>query len=104
MNMRTTNSLRNKLTQNLLNRVMERSEKGFNCEDVLMDIAYDPKQPADLRIRAATQLTNLIFPKAQSVEVTADVTTEMSIEQMDQRLAELIKLANGGIKAEVELG
>lgn len=97
----TTNTLRNKLTNGLLNRVWERSERGLNAEDVLMDIAYDTKQPAELRIRAATQLTNLIFPKAQSIEMVADITTDLSLEQMDKRLAELLGMTK---KAEVELG
>ena len=97
--MRTTNNLRNKLTQNLLNRVMERSEKGHCAEDVLMDIAFNSDQPAELRVRAATQITNLIFPKAQSVEVTADVTSEISLSDMDDRIAQLLGM---GPKVEKE--
>lgn len=95
----TTNNLRHKLTQNLLTRVMERSERGFNSEDVLMDIAFNPDQPAEIRLRAATQITNLIFPKAQSVEMTAEVTADVAIADMDKRIQELLGM---GPKVEVE--
>lgn len=60
---------RNKMTQRMLNRVCERSEDGLSMEEIMMDIAQDPNMPAELRFKAAAKVSDLVYPKASSVEV-----------------------------------
>ncbi|MGL4519222.1 MAG: hypothetical protein ACRCUJ_06000, partial [Phocaeicola sp.] len=42
---------RNKMTQLMLDRVSSRSEDGLSMEEIMMDIAQDPNQPAELRFK-----------------------------------------------------
>lgn len=81
---------RNKMTQRMLNRVAERSEDGLSMEEIMMDIAQDPNMPAELRFKAAAKVSDLIYPKASSVEVKMDEKESMSKEQIDNRLRQLL--------------
>ncbi|MGL4519412.1 MAG: hypothetical protein ACRCUJ_06990, partial [Phocaeicola sp.] len=63
---------RNKMTQLMLDRVSSRSEDGLSMEEIMMDIAQDPNQPAELRFKAAAKISDLVFPKAASIEVQMD--------------------------------
>ena len=85
---------RSKMTQNMLNRVFERSEAGMSMEEIMMDIAQDPKAPIDLRFKAASKVADLVYPKASSVEVKMDDAESMTKEQIDQKLSTLIALAS----------
>ncbi|MGL4520251.1 MAG: hypothetical protein ACRCUJ_11375 [Phocaeicola sp.] len=81
---------RNKMTQMMLDRVAGRSEDGLSMEEILMDIAQDPKAPSELRFKAAAKVADMVFPKAASVEVKIDDEDKMTKEQIDQRLSQLI--------------
>lgn len=83
---------RNKMTQRMLDRIAERSEDGLSMEEILMDIAQDPNQPAELRLKAASKIADIVYPKASSVEVKIDEDSSMTKEQMDERLRQLIAL------------
>lgn len=92
---------RNKLTQLLLDRVASRQEDGLSLEDIVMDIAYDPEMPAELRFKAASKILDIVHPKSASVEVTLDDESTISPEQMDARIKQLMGLAK---PAEIDLG
>lgn len=81
---------RNKMTQRMLNRVAERSEDGLSMEEIMMDIAQDPQMPAELRFKAAAKVSDLVYPKASSVEVKMDDKESMTKEQIDARLKALL--------------
>lgn len=83
---------RNKMTQRMLNRVAERSEDGLSMEEIMMDIAQDPNMPAELRFKAAAKVSDLVYPKASSVEVKMDEKESMTKEQIDARLKSLLQL------------
>ncbi|MGL4852199.1 MAG: hypothetical protein ACRC3Z_06090 [Phocaeicola sp.] len=84
---------RNKLTQALLDRVAARQEDNLSLEDVVMDIAYDPNQPAELRLKAAAKILDIVHPKSASVEVTLDDETGISPAEMEARIEQLLGLA-----------
>lgn len=81
---------RNKMTQLMLDRVSARSESGLSMEEIMMDIAQDPNQPAELRFKAAAKISDLVYPRAASVEVQIDDNTALSKAEMDARLKELL--------------
>lgn len=81
---------RNKMTQRMLDRVAARSEDGLSMEEIMMDIAQDPKQPAELRFKAAAKISDLVFPKASSVEVKMDDEGVMNKDQIDLELKRLL--------------
>lgn len=85
---------RNKMTQLMLDRVAARSEDGLSPEEVMLDIMQDPNMPPELRLKAATQITNLVHPKASSIEVRMDEDSSMSNEQIEQRIMQLIALSD----------
>lgn len=85
---------RSKMTQNMLNRVYERSEPGMSMEEIMMDIAQDTKAPLELRFKAAAKVADLVYPKASSVEVKMDDAESMTKEQIDQKLSTLLALAS----------
>lgn len=83
---------RNKMTQKMLDRIAARSEDGLSMEEILMDIAQDPNQPAELRLKAASKIADIVYPKASSVEVKVDEDSVMTKEQIDERLRQLIAI------------
>jgi hypothetical protein len=87
---------RNKMTQQMLNRVAYRSEAGLAMDEIMMDIAQDPQQPAELRFKAANAVANLVYPKASSVEVKMDDKETLSKEQLDDRLRQLLAAGLAG--------
>lgn len=87
---------RNKMTQRMLDRVCARSEDGLSMEEIMMDIAQDPNQPAELRFKAAAKISDLVYPRASSVEVKMDDEGAMNKEQIDTRLKELLALTLKG--------
>ncbi len=84
---------RNKMTQQMLTRVATRSEAGMAMDEIMMDIAQDPKQPAELRFKCAKAVADLVYPKASSVEVKMDDNDSLTKEQIDSRLQQLLALA-----------
>lgn len=87
---------RNKMTQLMLDRVSARSEDGLSVEEIMLDIAQDPDQPAELRFKAAAKISDLVFPKAASVEVQIEDTSALSKSEMDIRLKQLLSAQFGG--------
>ena len=83
---------RNKLTQLMLDRVAERQESGLSAEEILIDIMQDPRQPADLRFKAASKIADIVYPKAASVELEID-SSNLSIEEIDEKLKQLLNMA-----------
>lgn len=83
---------RNKMTQRMLNRVADRSEDGLSMEEIMMDIAQDPNMPAELRFKAAAKISDLVYPRASSVEVKMDDKENLSKDQIDNRLRQLLAL------------
>ncbi|MGL5014164.1 MAG: hypothetical protein ACRC6V_07740 [Bacteroidales bacterium] len=81
---------RNKMTQLMLDRVSSRSEDGLSMEEIMMDIAQDPNQPAELRFKAAAKISDLVYPKAASVEVQMDENAVLTKGEMDARLKQLL--------------
>lgn len=90
---------RNKMTQLMLDRVAARSEDGLSMEEIMMDIAQDPNMPAELRFKAAAKISDLVFPKAASIEVDMDEANILTKSEMDARLAQLLS-AQFGTKEE----
>ncbi|MGL4518805.1 MAG: hypothetical protein ACRCUJ_03625 [Phocaeicola sp.] len=81
---------RNKMTQLMLDRVSARSEDGLSMEEIMMDIAQDPKQPAELRFKAAAKISDIVYPRAASVEVQIDETDALTKDEMDARIKQLL--------------
>ena len=90
---------RNKMTQLMLDRVAARSEDSLSMEEIIMDIAQDPNMPAELRFKAAAKISDLVFPKAASIEVDMDEANILTKSEMDARLAQLLS-AQFGTKEE----
>lgn len=86
---------RSKMTQLMLDRVSNRSEAGLSMDEIMMDIAQDPKQPAELRFKAAKAVADLVYPKASSVEVKMDDKESLSKDQIDDRLRQLLSIGLG---------
>lgn len=80
---------RNKMTQQFLDRVASRTEDGLSMEEILMDMAQDPKCDPDLRFKSAKTILELTLPKAASIEVTME-ETKLTKDQIDARLGELL--------------
>lgn len=93
---------RNKMTQLMLDRVFARSEAGLSMEEIMMDIAQDPNQPAELRFKAAAKISDLVYPKAASVEVQMDDKNAMSKDQMEARLKQLLSAQFANVAAVVD--
>lgn len=88
---------RNKMTQAFLDRVAGRTEDGLSMEEILMDMAQDPKCAPDLRFKAAKTILELTLPKAASIEVTME-ETKLTKDQIDARLNELLAKGMGLIQ------
>lgn len=84
---------RNKMTQRMLDRVAARSEDGLSMEEIMMDIAQDPEMPAELRYKAAAKVSDLVYPRAASVEVNMEESDAMTAEQIDERLQQLLQMS-----------
>lgn len=84
---------RNNMTKKMLSRV---AEAGMSPEDVLIDIYQDTTMPPDLRFKAAAKIADIVYPKASSVEVKMDEKENMSIQQIDDKLKQLMAMAQVG--------
>ena len=80
---------RNRMTQLMLDRVASRQESGLSSEEILMDIMQDPEMPPELRFKAAAKISDLIYPKAASIEVQMD-DKRMSKGEMDAKIQQLL--------------
>lgn len=82
---------RNKLTSQMLDRFAERNANEAECvENVLFDIMSSAKSSDDLKFKAAKQLSDMVFPKAQSVQLEIENNDGLTLEQMDKRILELM--------------
>lgn len=84
---------RNKMTQLMLDRVASRSEDGLSMEEIMMDIAQDPNMPPELRFKAAAKVSDLVFPRAASVEVDVEDDGGLTGAELDSRIKELLALS-----------
>ena len=82
---------RNALTEQMLQRFAQRNQDGISVEEILFDIAQDAKAAPEMRFKAAAKLSDLVFPKASSVELVVEEDTGKTIEEMDARILELMK-------------
>lgn len=85
---------RNALTEQMLKRFAQRNQDGISVEEILFDIAQDAQQSAEMRFKAAAKLSDLVFPKASSVELDIEEKTDMSITDMDDRIRQLMRKHN----------
>jgi predicted HTH transcriptional regulator len=85
---------RNKLTEKMLERFAMRNQDGISIEEILFDIAQDNGQSAEMRFKASAKLSDLVYPKAQSVEMEIEEMDGMSLEQMDERILILLAKNN----------
>lgn len=90
---------RNRMTQLMLDRVAARQESGLSSEEILMDIMQDPEMPPELRFKAAAKISDLIYPKAASIEVQMD-DKRMSKGEMDAKIQQLLGKVKELAKAE----
>lgn len=90
---------RNKMTQLMLDRVASRQESGLSSEEILMDIMQDPEMPPELRFKAAAKISDLVYPKAASVEVQMD-DKRLTKSEMDAKLQSLLKKLGDVAKGE----
>ena len=81
---------RNALTEQMLQRFAERNMAGISVEEILFDIAQDPDGASEMRFKAASKLADLVFPKAQSVEIEVEAVDDMSVSDMDSRILQLM--------------
>jgi hypothetical protein len=85
---------RNKLTEKMLERFAMRNQDGISVEEILFDIAQDPTSSPEMRFKASSKLTDLVFPKAQSVELDVEETDAMTVSEMDERILVLLAKNN----------
>lgn len=90
---------RNALTKKMLERFAIRNEDGCSVEEILLDIAQDPKGSPELKFKAASKLADMVFPKAQSVELEIEAADNLNPEQIDDRIRQLLN-KNGDPDAE----
>lgn len=87
---------RNKLTQKMLERFAQRNEDGVSVEEILFDIMQNKQTSPDLKLKAASKLADLVFPKAQSVELEVEASDGLTPQQMDDRIRQLLKSQEEG--------
>lgn len=78
---------RNKLTQQMLDRV---ANSNISPDEFLLDIVNNTTTDEKLRIQAAMKLVDIVFPKASSVEMDITDKREVSKEDMDSRIKEIL--------------
>jgi hypothetical protein len=81
---------RSRLTMKLLERFEERNQDGVSIEELMFDIAQGTQYDADLRMKAAAKLADLVFPKTAQVELEVDDTATASVAEMDERIKQII--------------
>jgi hypothetical protein len=81
---------RNEMTMKMLANVAARSNDGLSVEEIIMDIAQDPKEPSDLRFRAAAKIADIVYPKSASVEVEIDNKESLTPEKLQEQLQKLL--------------
>jgi hypothetical protein len=81
---------RNKLTEKMLERFAHRNQDGISVEEILFDIAQDATESSDMRFKSASKLADLVYPKAQSVELEVEETDSMTLAQMDERIQAIL--------------
>lgn len=92
----TVKNVRSKMTEMMMQRVYDRSLGGQAVDEIMMDIAQDEKTPLELRFKAAAKVADLIFPRAQSVEVDVEVQGFDTGAQIDDRIKELLSMVAPG--------
>jgi hypothetical protein len=85
---------RNQLTEQMLKRFAARNMDGISVEEILFDIAQDPKASPEMRFKSAAKLSDLVFPKAQSVELEVEEADGLTPDEMDTRINQLMSKYN----------
>lgn len=78
---------RNKMTQMMLDRV---ANSRVAPDEFLIDIMSNVTTDEKLRLQAAMKLVDIVYPKASSVEMDLTDNRDVSKEDMDARLKELL--------------
>ena len=78
------------LTNRMLERFAERNQDGVSVEEIMFDIAQNKENDPDTILRAASKLADLVYPRAQSVEIEIDDIAIMTPEQRDDKLKQLM--------------
>lgn len=84
---------RNKMTQAMLDRIHYISEEGISPEDVLMQIYKDKTLPPDLRLKAASKVADIVYPRASSVQMNVESAESMSPNQIQDKIREMLAAA-----------
>lgn len=79
---------RNKLTQEMIEMVARQ-----NCSpaEFLANVMGNPEYSLDNQIKAAMKLTDIVYPKAQSVELEVVNDEPTSVKEIDERIADALK-------------
>jgi hypothetical protein len=86
-------STRAQLTNKLLERFAIRNQDGISIEELLFDIAQSDNESTEMKFKAAAKLADLVFPKTAQVEIEVDDGTVTSVQEMDDRIKELLTKA-----------
>lgn len=84
---------RNKITQQMIDRCAAASEAGFSPEEFLIELYNDPKAPLELRLRAASKIADILYPKSASIEVDMNDNESLSSAELDEKLTALLSIA-----------
>lgn len=79
---------RNKLTQQMLDAV---ANARIKPHEFLLDVMEMPSNTMDERLKAALKLVDIVYPKAQSVEVDMNIEQEVSPAEMEDRIKQILK-------------
>ena len=84
--------LRNQMEQRMLNNMSKRIQlTGIAPEDILVDIYENPKSADELKYKAASKVTELLYPRASTLSV--DMKEDpISKEEIDNQLSRLLSL------------
>lgn len=73
---------RNRITQELLDLIAN----GRSPAEALYEMQENEELPPELRYKAAAKLTDIVYPKASSVEVIVDEKDKWTKEQLEERI------------------
>lgn len=79
---------RNKLTQQMLDAV---ANARIKPHEFLLDVMEMPTNTMDERLKAALKLVDIVYPKAQSVEVDMTIDQDVSPADMEDRIKDILK-------------
>ena len=81
---------RDRLTQQLLDRMTARQDAGLYIDEMILEIGSDSKISAETRLKALSKLADIVYNKQPIVEEVEDAA-DMSREELDAKLAQLLE-------------